>query len=348
MFAIDASSIDRSLPVPVGKQLYGLLSYMLAFGDMPKGARLQSVRQLASELDVAPMTVAAVYRQLRADGLVEIRPGLGAFTLYDPRRHARSAPANLLGADIDALLEKAEGLGVSTVRLTSMVSAQAKLRRPRVPLDVIFVAIFEGPARDYVEQIEPMLAAGDRIGILTIDQLRHDREALKRCRDADLVLTFVHREAELRALVPDATILALRFIPSERTRQSLALVDPRSRVAAVTHFKDYIAIMRPSVREFAPHVSDITVTWSSARDLRKIIARCDVVVYASGADHVANLAGPSKHCFEYRHAPDPGVLETLLPPALAELRRGKLAEDCGPTRTATRSRALRVKAHESP
>ena len=211
-----------------------------------------------------------------------------------------------------------------------MVSAQAKLRRPRVPLDVIFVAIFEGPARDYVEQIEPMLAAGDRIGILTIDQLRHDRAALKRCRDADLVLTFVHREAELRALVPDATILALRFIPSERTRQSLALVDPRSRVAAVTHFKDYIAIMRPSVREFAPHVSDITVTWSSARDLRKIIARCDVVVYASGADHVASLAGPSKHCFEYRHAPDPGVLETLLPPALAELRRGKLAEDCGP------------------
>ena len=37
MFAIDASSIDRSLPVPVGKQLYGLLSYVLAFGDMPKG-----------------------------------------------------------------------------------------------------------------------------------------------------------------------------------------------------------------------------------------------------------------------------------------------------------------------
>ena len=37
MFTIDASSIDRSLPVPVGKQLYGLLSYVLSFGDMPKG-----------------------------------------------------------------------------------------------------------------------------------------------------------------------------------------------------------------------------------------------------------------------------------------------------------------------
>lgn len=326
MFTLDASSIDRSLPVPVGKQLYGLLSYMLSFGDMPKGVKLQSVRQLAAELDIAPLTVAEVYRQLRAEGLVEIRPGLGAFTVYEPHRQAgRIAPANALSADIDNLLEKAEGFGISPVTLASMVQAQAKLRKPRVHLDIIFVAIFETPGRDYVEQIRPALAANDVISLVTVDQVRDSDDVRQQCRDADLVLTFVHREAEMRGLVPGANLLALRFIPSERTRQSLALLDPRTRIAAVTHLRDYIAIMRPSVREFAPHVSDIAVTWSDAGDLSEIIARCDVVIYASGADHVADLAGPNKRCFEYRHAPDPGVLENVLAPALAELRHNKIA-----------------------
>ena len=187
------------------------------------------------------------------------------------------------------------------------------------------------------------------IALLTIDQLRYDRSGAKPCRDADLVLTFVHREAEMQGLVPDANILALRFIPSVRTRQALALLDPRTRVAAVTHFKDYIAIMRPSVREFAPHVSDITVdvvlgagpaprssraaTWSSTRP--------EPITSPS-------LAGPSKHCFEYRHAPDPGVLENLLAPALADLRRGKIAEDCEARRGRRSGPAHRARTHESP
>ena len=81
------------------------------------------------------MTVAEVYKQLRAAGLVEIRPGLGAFTVYEPRRgDGRIAPASVLSADIDGLLEKAEALGISTDHARLDGQAQAKLRRPRVPL----------------------------------------------------------------------------------------------------------------------------------------------------------------------------------------------------------------------
>jgi hypothetical protein len=48
------------------------------------------------------------------------------------------------------------------------------------------------------------------------------------------------------------------------------------------------------------------------------------VIFASGADHVADLVPPGVPCFEYRHAPDPGALENVLVPHLAELRRNKL------------------------
>jgi DNA-binding transcriptional regulator YhcF (GntR family) len=328
MFRIDASSIDKSLPVSVSTQLHGLLSYALAFGGIAYGTKLQSVRQLAAELGIAPMTVSQVYQRLRNEGLIEMRQGLGAFAASDPTREGSNVlPLSAIRADIEMLLGKAEKLNISPMSLASMLTAQAQLRRPRAGLSIVFVAIFEGPARDYVAQIKPVLAASDRVQILTLDTMRVSEEARRIARDADVVLTFVHREAEVRAIIPDAHVLGLRFIPSEGTRRALAGLDPRTRVAAVNYFQDYLAILRPSVREFAPHIADIKVTWSSAPDLQDVIAQCDAVIFASGADHVADLAPPGVPCFEYRHAPDPGALESLLVSHLADLRRDKIAEN---------------------
>lgn len=328
MFPIDGNSIDKSLPVPVGTQLYGLLSYALSFGGIPHGTKLQSVRQLAAELGVAPMTVAQVYQRLRDAGLLEMKTGLGAFAISDPdKRGSNRLPVSALRGDIEILIGKAEKLGVSTMTLTSMINAQALLRRPKAGLRIVFVAIFEGPGRDYVAQIKPVLAANDQVQLLTLDSLRVSEDARRVSREADIVLTFLHREAEVQALIPSARVLGLRFIPSERTRQALAGLDPRMRVAAITYFQEYIAIMRPSVREFAPHVTDVRVTWSSADDLSEVIAQCNAVIFASGADHVANLVPPGVPCFEYRHAPDPGALENVLVPHLADLRRNKIAEN---------------------
>lgn len=333
MFPLDASSIDKSLPVPVGTQLHGLLNYVLTFRNIPYGTKLPSVRQLAADLGIAPMTVAQVYQQLRDAGFIEMRHGLGAFTATDPSKaNSDALPVSILRADIEVMLGKAEQLGISTIQLAAMISAQAQLRKPRSGLSIVFIGIFEGPARDYVEQIRPVLSAADQIRILTLDTLTVSQEARQICLDADLVLTFVHREAEVRGLVGAANILALRFIPSEQTRQALAGLDPRARVAAVTYFQEYIAIMRPSVREFAPHVSDIKVTWAAAPDLAQVITNCDAVIFASGADHIADLVPPGVRCFEYRHAPDPGAMQNVLVPHLADLRRDRIAgTDATPT-----------------
>ena len=72
-------SVDRDLPVPLGVQLRGLIEYGIACGELSPGARLPSVRELADELGVAPMTVSQVYRELKDGGLIEARSGLGTF-----------------------------------------------------------------------------------------------------------------------------------------------------------------------------------------------------------------------------------------------------------------------------
>lgn len=321
MFTLDAHCIDKSLPVPVGTQLHGLLSYMLAFGGFAYGQRMPSVRKLAAELGIAPMTVTQVYQQLRDSGLIEMRQGSGAFAAV-PGGGA-DAPLSAMAAlhdDIAQLLVRADGLGLSTMSLVSMINAQATMRGNRPPLRIVFICIFSEAGRDYVTQIARVLGPGEIIELVTFDEISADGPALQACRDADLILTFAHREADAQRLTGCDDVLGLRFIPSQQTRQNLAGLDPRAQVLGVTELKDYIAIMRPSIREFAPHVATVNVTWSSSPTLGEEIAASDAVIYATGADHVADLIRPGIACFEFRHAPDPGGLDTILAPRLAQLR----------------------------
>lgn len=88
MLANLAGSLDRALPVPLGTQLRGLIEFGIALGELSPGQRLPSVRELAGRANVAPMTVATVYTELRLSGLIETKPGAGICCRRAPQRRA--------------------------------------------------------------------------------------------------------------------------------------------------------------------------------------------------------------------------------------------------------------------
>lgn len=321
-FALDPSHIDKSLPVPVGRQLYGLLSYQLSHGDLPKGTKLPSVRQMARDVGIAQVTVSQVYQDLRDAGLLEMRQGSGAYTCLSMPQQADHDRGSLR-SEVEILLNKAERLGINRGTLVSMVNAQAQLRRARAGLKIVFVGVFEAPTADYVDDVRSVVSPNDGISIVTFDHLSESEVARQKCCESDIVLTFLHRETELLNLVPDANVMGIRFIPANKTRTALASIDPRARVAAITQLEDYIAIMRPSVQRFAPHVAEVSVSWSYAPDIEDVLAESDVVIYATGADHIARMVPAGVTCFEYRHCPDPAVLENDLVPRLTALRNAQ-------------------------
>ncbi|WP_394216358.1 GntR family transcriptional regulator [Brachybacterium vulturis] len=59
------------------RQIHDQISGLITTGRLGQGERLPSVRQLASDLGVAPGTVAKAYRSLEADGLLVSRVGSG-------------------------------------------------------------------------------------------------------------------------------------------------------------------------------------------------------------------------------------------------------------------------------
>jgi GntR family transcriptional regulator len=63
--------------VPIYRQLLDQIRSQIASGRLPADSFLPSVRQLAQQLQVNPMTVSKAYSLLERDGLVELARGQG-------------------------------------------------------------------------------------------------------------------------------------------------------------------------------------------------------------------------------------------------------------------------------
>ena len=117
--------IDPRSPTPLYEQIAARVRLGVASGELTPGDALPSVRALARELRVNPATVVQAYRDLAADGFVEIRHGQGTFVreigpfLRDEER-ARKAEEM-----IRKLLEDGARLGIGVEELARAFHAEA-------------------------------------------------------------------------------------------------------------------------------------------------------------------------------------------------------------------------------
>ncbi|MFJ8859707.1 GntR family transcriptional regulator [Streptomyces sp. NPDC102451] len=76
--------VSHASPVPPYEQIRAQLADLISVGRLGQGARLPSVRQLASDLGLANNTVVRAYRELEAAGLVKSRRGSGTQVIAPP------------------------------------------------------------------------------------------------------------------------------------------------------------------------------------------------------------------------------------------------------------------------
>ena len=69
--------LNRNADKPLYRQIYELIEERISYGEFPPGSLLPSERKLAEELQVNRMTIAHVYDELQASGLVERKKGSG-------------------------------------------------------------------------------------------------------------------------------------------------------------------------------------------------------------------------------------------------------------------------------
>ena len=117
--------IDPRSPTPLYEQIAARVRLAVASGEIAQGDPLPSVRGLARELRVNPATVVQAYRDLAADGFVELRHGQGTFIKEVPsflRDEERTAQAATL---VRKLLQDAARGGIGGEELADAFRTEA-------------------------------------------------------------------------------------------------------------------------------------------------------------------------------------------------------------------------------
>lgn len=74
-------SVDPAAATPPYEQVRVQIEQLIRSGELARGTRLPTVRQLAGDLGLAANTVARAYKKLEAERLVETRGRNGTFVL---------------------------------------------------------------------------------------------------------------------------------------------------------------------------------------------------------------------------------------------------------------------------
>ena len=110
-------AVDPDIDIAPYQQIEEQIRALIQSGDLTPGTLLPTVRQLATDLNVAPNTVARAYSDLQDEGwlISEGRRGTHvAPTLPDVDRHART---NTLRASIEQFVSALVGRGYSRTEI---------------------------------------------------------------------------------------------------------------------------------------------------------------------------------------------------------------------------------------
>ena len=109
--------------VPVHEQVAFAAKKAMISGQLRPGDPFPSVRALSKAMKIHPNTAHKVIAQLTAEGLLEVRPGIGTVVLQPPagRRNAR---ARLLGREVEQLTVEAKKLGLTLEDLHAAIDEQ--------------------------------------------------------------------------------------------------------------------------------------------------------------------------------------------------------------------------------
>jgi DNA-binding transcriptional regulator YhcF (GntR family) len=120
------TAIEWSDGAPIYRQLKDRVVAMLLDGILKPGDALPSVRQVAAEYQLNPITVSRAYQELADEAIVEKRRGLGMYvTEGASEKLLTSERERFLQEEWPLVLERIQRLGLSLDRLMQTAGGRA-------------------------------------------------------------------------------------------------------------------------------------------------------------------------------------------------------------------------------
>jgi GntR family transcriptional regulator len=120
-------STDWNDSEPIYRQLKARVVSLLLEGLIAPGGQLPSVRQIAADFQLNPITVSRAYQELVDDGLIEMRRGMGMFvTEGAPQKLLTNERERFMQLEWPRTLERMEQLGIDPEQLLSKIKKRGK------------------------------------------------------------------------------------------------------------------------------------------------------------------------------------------------------------------------------
>ena len=112
--------------VPIYVQLIEQIKHALEVGVLQPGDQLPTVRELSTQLTIAPNTIVKAYDELARMGLITSRPGKGTTVMANLDGTLRKQQVEALFERLHALVRDAAHLGISQQEISSRFDAELK------------------------------------------------------------------------------------------------------------------------------------------------------------------------------------------------------------------------------
>jgi len=106
--------------IPVHEQVAFAAKKAMISGQLRPGDAFPSVRALSKAMKIHPNTGQKVIAQLTAEGLLEVRPGIGTVVVQPPPS-TRLERGRLLGRELEQLMVEAKKLGLKAEDLHAAI-----------------------------------------------------------------------------------------------------------------------------------------------------------------------------------------------------------------------------------
>ena len=123
-------SIDLKAGLPVAEQIIFAVKKAVVTGQLRPGTKFPSVRSLSQDLRVNPNTAHKVIAALVAEGVLITTPAVGSI-VAEPSPGGRRERADLIGAELEAVVIEAKQLGLSLQDVQDSIAAHWSRLAPR-------------------------------------------------------------------------------------------------------------------------------------------------------------------------------------------------------------------------
>lgn len=121
--------ISTSSGVPIYRQIIDQVKTQIAIGQLKDGVFMPSVRQVAEELEINPMTVSKAYSLLEKEGVLEFLRGQGMVVqeTSHPKKHLQKREDSIVPL-LREVVTKAQQLSLEQEKITKMLDSVWKER----------------------------------------------------------------------------------------------------------------------------------------------------------------------------------------------------------------------------